>query len=172
MLAAMVSEAGVTALVPVSITFLTEDLKMEGLEIGIVFAIALIGSLPGTFVGAYASSKTNPKVSWIINLISWVLVTLSGAFALTEERSYLAFLWAFLWGILLGWFYPVQNRFFSLAVPLGQEAEMTGFVVYTSQVLAWLPPMVVSVMVSGGVSTRWGFLRFVSRGASFDPILY
>lgn len=161
MLATLVAEAGVTSLVPVSITFLSSELKLDGLEIGIVFAIALIASLPGTFLGAWITAKHNPRNSWTLNLSAWCVVTVVGSFVLTADRAYLAYVWAVLWGILLGWYYPVENLFFSLSVPPGQEAEMTGFFVYTIQLLSWLPPMVVSFIVEAGVNTRWGFFSLI-----------
>ena len=147
--------------VPVSITFLTDELKLDGLEIGVVFMIALIGSLPGTFLAAWVSSRTNPRISWMWNLVAWGVVTLTGTFAMNESRAYLAYVWAFLWGILLGWFYPVENLFFALSVPSGFEAEMTGFFLTVSTVLVWLPPFVVSVIVEAGGNTRWGFLSLM-----------
>ena len=148
-------------IVPVSITFLTEELKLGGLEIGVVFLIALIGALPGTFVGAWVTSRTSPRESFMWNMIVWCVVTLSGTFALQESTPYLAYVWAMMWGILLGWYYPVGNLFFSLCVPSGQEAEMTGFLLYTYNALVWLPPFVVSFMVEMNATTRWGFMSLM-----------
>ena len=149
------------SIVPVSITFLTEELKLDGLEIGVVFLIALIGSLPGTFVGAWVTSRTSPRESFMWNMIIWCMVTLSGTFALQESRAYLAYVWAMMWGVLLGWYYPVGNLFFSLCVPSGQEAEMTGFLLYTYNALVWLPPVLVSFMVEMDLNTRWGFMSLM-----------
>ena len=161
MLSALVGEAGVTALIPVSITFLTDELKLGGIEVGIVFLFALLASLPGTFVGAWVTSRTSPRESWICNMIVWVLVTFAGAFALHESRAYLAYAFAILWGILLGWYYPVGNLFFSLCVPAGQEAEMTGFLLYMYNALVWLPPVVVSFIVEMDGNTRWGLMSLL-----------
>lgn len=94
-------------------------------------------------------------------MIAWCAATLSGTFALEESRAYLAYVWAFIWGILLGWFYPCENLYFSMAVPAGQEAEMTGFFLYMNNVLVWLPPFIVSLIIEAGASTRWGFLSLL-----------
>lgn len=66
----------------VSNTFLTNELKLDGLEIGVMLMIAFVGSLPGTFLGGWVSRKTNPRMSWTLNLFCWCAVTLSGSFAL------------------------------------------------------------------------------------------
>ena len=38
------------------------------------------------------------------------------------------------------------------------EAEISGFRVYCSALLAWLPPLIFSVLVEGGVEAKWGMI--------------
>mmetsp|Transcript_32631 Transcript_32631/g.50662 ORF Transcript_32631/g.50662 Transcript_32631/m.50662 type:complete len:225 (-) Transcript_32631:35-709(-) len=138
-----------------------EEVKFDAIQVGIVFATALITSLFGSFIGAVVTSKTNPRVSWIWCLVYFVVVTLGGAFALAEERAYLGYVWGALWGIGLGWFYPVENLMFSMCLPKGSENEMTGLFIYTNQILAWLPPFVFTVIIEAGQNTRWGFMSLI-----------
>jgi hypothetical protein len=42
-----------------------------------------------------------------------------------------------------------------MLVPRGQEAELAGFYLYCSQIFAWLPPLVFTVMNEGGVPLEW-----------------
>jgi MFS-type transporter involved in bile tolerance (Atg22 family) len=152
---------GVSALLPVGVTFLTEEVKFDAIQVGIAFAIALLTSLFGAFIGAVVTTKTNPRISWMWSLAYFVVVTIGGTFALVEERAYLGYVWGALWGIGLGWFYPVENLMFSLCLPKGSENEMTGLFIYTSQILAWLPPFAFSVIIESGQNTRWGFLSLI-----------
>ena len=45
-----------------------------------------------------------------------------------------------------------------MILPKGQEAELSGFFVYMTQILVWLPPMVFALLIQAGVSQRWGVL--------------
>ena len=172
MLTNAVAEAGVSALLPVGVTFLTEEVKFGALEIGITFAISLLTSLPGSFIGAKITSRTDPRISWMYCLLYFVIVTLGGTFALVEERSYLGYVWGGLWGVGLGWFYPVGNLTFSLCLPRGYENEMTGMFVYTGQILAWLPPLVFTFIIELGANTRFGFLSLFLFQAIGIGLLY
>lgn len=59
------------------------------------------------------------------------------------------------------WFYPTENLFFSLCLPPGQEAELTGFFVYCTQILVWLPPLLFSILIEAGVSQQVGLISLV-----------
>jgi len=43
-----------------------------------------------------------------------------------------------------------------MCVPKNQEAELSGFFAWASQIMAWFPPLVFSIMVQSGVSLAWG----------------
>lgn len=150
---------GANAFTVVAVVFLDDHLNMSGSEIGIVFLTTLIASVPGSKLGSIVTKRTNPNTSWKICLTIFSIVTFGGAFALSgPERSYLAYVWGVMWGIILGWFYSTENLFFSLVLPKGQEAELTGFFVYCTQILVWLPPLIFSIMVNAGVNQQWGLL--------------
>merc|ERR1712045_849954 len=68
----------------------------------------------------------------------------------------LAFIYAVVWGILLGWFYPAELLIFSMIMPKDQEAELSGFFIYCTQILGWLPPLVFTVMNESGINLSWG----------------
>lgn len=62
----------------------------------------------------------------------------------------------FITGMLLGWHYPVETLIYSLCLPKGQDAEFTGFYVYCTQILVWLPPLIFSALVQQGISQSFG----------------
>jgi MFS-type transporter involved in bile tolerance (Atg22 family) len=162
LLAVVFANAGANAFTVVAVVFLGDHLGMSGQEVGIVFLITLVASIPGSFLGSIVTKRTNPNTSWKIDLFLFSLVTFGGSFALSgPDRSYLAYVFGVLWGVILGWFYSTQNLFFSLVLPKGQEAELTGFFVYCSQILVWLPPLVFSAMVEAGVKQTWGLMSLI-----------
>jgi UMF1 family MFS transporter len=162
LLATALAEAGVTSLLPIAVTFLQGELNLSGTQVGIVFLIALISALPGTYVGAKITERLDPNTSWKLSLLAFGVVTTGGSFALTDDRTYLAFVWGFLWGVCLGWFYACEALFFSLCVPVGHEAEFSGLFIYSNQILVWVPPLLFSVLVETGVEQRFGLLSLVT----------
>lgn len=164
LLASVLAEAGANAFSVLAVVFLNEQLAMSGTEIGIVFLTTLVASVPGAKLGSYyVTSKTNPNTSLKINLLVFSVVTVAAAFTLSgPDVAYLAYVYGVLWGAILGWFYSTENVFFSLVTPKGQEAELTGFFVYCTQILVWLPPLVFSVMIESGISQTWGLVSLTS----------
>lgn len=45
--------------------------------------------------------------------------------------------------------------------PVGQEAELSGFFVFSTNILVWLPPLIFTVMNQSGVNMRWGLISLV-----------
>lgn len=161
-LAIVFAEAGFNAFTSVSVTYLAEVVKMTGGEIGIVFAIVYIASFPGSLLGAFVTGKTNPLLSWKLCITIFSLLTIVGGFVLTgPESKILTYIWSALWGIGLGWFYPTENLIFSMCLPKGQEAGLTGFYVYCTQVLVWLPPLIFTTINEAGVHMKYALMSLV-----------
>jgi len=137
-------------------------LKFSGSEIGIIFLIALIGTLPGSKIADKISKKTNPVTSFKGSLLFFSAVTVAGAFVLNgPEMKNVAYFFALLWGVCLGWFYPTANLIFSLSLPKGQESELTGFWMYSSQIIVWLPPLIFTLMNESGVHMKYGMVSLI-----------
>lgn len=156
------AEAAATAFTVVSVVFLADYLKLSGTQIGYFFITTLIASLPGTFLGAYITKKTNPIISWKLSMLFLAIVATIGAFTLTNDKLPFTYIWGIFIGILLGWFYPTEGLQFSLLLPKGQEAELGGFYVYCTQILGWLPPLIFTVLVESGIDQRYGVLTVQS----------
>ncbi|CAB9501117.1 Major facilitator superfamily [Seminavis robusta] len=159
LLGIMFSEPATNAFTVVSVVFLNDQLKMAGNEIGLMLLMCLIAMIPGSLVFYCVAHSTNPNTSLCFSMIMLFIIAVGGAFTLTPEN---AFPWAYIWGasigLMLGCYYPSAKLFLSLVVPHGQEAEVTGFYVYSSQLLVWLPPLVFSLLVEAHVDQKFGVL--------------
>ena len=153
---------GFNAFTQVAVTYLVKTLKLSGSQIDITFATVYIASIPGSAIGAFVTKKTNPLTSWKLSIFSFVAFTISGAFVLPgPERSNLTYILAVLWGMGLGWHYPTENLIFSMCLPENQEAELTGFYVYCTQILTFLPPLIFSVINESGIGMQWALLSLI-----------
>jgi MFS-type transporter involved in bile tolerance (Atg22 family) len=162
LLATVFAEAGANAFTVVAVVYLNDQLGMTGTEIGIVFLVTLVASVPGSKLASIVTKKTNPNTSLKLNLLVFSLFTFAGAFALTgPDVAYLAYVFGVLWGMVLGGFYSTENLFFSMVLPAGQEAELTGFFIYCTQILVWLPPLVFALMIEAGVKQTWGLMSLI-----------
>ena len=61
-------------------------------------------------------------------------------------------------GLGLGWYYPTENLFFSMVLPVGHEAEFAGIFVWCGQILGWLGTMTYSILVHYGVPQKFGVI--------------
>ena len=160
-LAVTCAEAGANAFTVVSVVFLTEELEFSSFQIGLFFIVSLVFSIPGSMLGTYVTMKLDPKRSWCLVMVLLFLWSSAGAVALEflpDNLWYLSFLWGSGVGLFLGWFYPVEHLFFSMCLPKDQEAEFSGFFVYCSQILGWLPPLIFTIMVEANVGQTYGVI--------------
>ena len=68
-----------------------------------------------------------------------------------------------------------------MIVPHGLEAELSGFYVYCTQIIGWLPPLVFSILVEANVDQGYGVIAIsgfaliavalLSMAASWSEIL-
>ncbi|KAG7340015.1 vacuole effluxer Atg22 like protein [Nitzschia inconspicua] len=166
-----------------AVIYLTDVVGLSITQVGIFFLVALLGTIPGAKLGSIITNKTNLNTSWKLSQICLLIALIIGAFVLDDMKGpkELCYLWGISVGILLGWFYPTENLFFSMCLPQGQETELAGFFVYCTQILGWLPPLIFTVLVQsdvdqkyGVISTSFGFLvavLFLSCTGSWDEIL-
>lgn len=161
-LAVIFAEAAATAVVSVAVTYLTSSIQLNSTELGIFFIITLLSTAVGTQIGGkWITKKTNPNLSWKLSMVYLYVVLIIGAFvldALPFELRSVSYGWAVFLGLGLGWFYPTGNLFFSMCLPKGSEAEFAGFWVYCSQILAWLGPLLFSVLVQYNVEQKYGVM--------------
>lgn len=116
------AESAVNAFTTVAVVFLDEQIGLSGTEIGLFFLVTLLFSLPGSKIGAFVTARTNPNTSWQLAMFSLMLFASGGAIVLDYIPTMLSYVWGAGIGIFLGWFYPVENLFFSMILPKGHEA--------------------------------------------------
>jgi MFS-type transporter involved in bile tolerance (Atg22 family) len=103
-----------------------------------------------------ATRWTDPKISLILSELGLALAVAIGVWAVQGVKvKELTYIWGFSIGIFLGWFYPTENVFFSLCLPVDQETELSGFYQFCSEVFGWFPPMVFSIMVQNNITLAW-----------------
>jgi MFS-type transporter involved in bile tolerance (Atg22 family) len=152
------AEAATNAFTVVSVVYLDGHIGMSGSEIGIFFFVTLLGTLPGSKLGAFVTHRTDPNTSIRLCMACLTVVTIVGALILSKGMLVLSYVWGVCIGVMLGWFYPTENLFFSMCLPKGHEAELSGFYVYCTQILGWLPPLIFSLLVSNDVSQKYGVM--------------
>jgi MFS-type transporter involved in bile tolerance (Atg22 family) len=111
LLALIFAEASAAAITTISVIYLTDTIGLTTTEIGIFFQIALIGTIPGAKIGSIITSKTNPNTSWKLSQVTLLITMIIGAFTLEDMKGpkELSYIWGFVVGLLLGWFYPAEN---------------------------------------------------------------
>lgn len=144
---------GTGALTLVSVSYLKEAIGFSGTEIGIMFFIVIVCTIPGSALGAMVTYQTNPPTSMKILLVFFMIVNCL-AFTMMRTPGHEAYAYNFgiLWGICLGWFYPTESLIFSVAMPKGQEAELAGFFLYCTQIFSWVPPLIFTVLNENDIS--------------------
>lgn len=152
------AEAASQAIGTTSIIYLSDTLKLDTVEVGIFFLVTLLTTVLGTRIAVWVTLKSNPNTSWKLNMSYLFVVIGVGVLVLDFLPKYCTFIWGAFVGIGLGWFYPTENLFFSVCVPRGQEAELSGFFVYCSQILAWLPPLLFTVCLESGLEQKFALL--------------
>uniref|UniRef100_A0A7S1UYJ8 Major facilitator superfamily (MFS) profile domain-containing protein n=1 Tax=Grammatophora oceanica TaxID=210454 RepID=A0A7S1UYJ8_9STRA len=157
-LALIFAEAAVNSFTTVSVIYLSEHVGLSAQEIGIFFLTTLVATLPGSVLGGFVTSRIQPKNSYRLCMLILVFVTIGGALILKSGAKAAAFIWGLCIGVMLGWYYPTENLFFSLCLPKGQDAEFAGFFVYCTQILGWLPPLVFALMVEADVDQKYGVM--------------
>ena len=118
--------------------------------------LTLLASLPGSLLGAKVTARTTPVKSWQIDLFCLVVVTIGGSLIVENVPKAVAYLWGICIGVFLGWHYPVEGLIFSMCLPAGRDAELSGFFVYCTQILGWAPPLIFSALVEADVNQTYG----------------
>jgi len=157
LLASMFAQSSVGALTTVSVVYLSSEVGLTATDITFFFLVVLTSTVPGAKFASVISKKINPNTSWQLSMVCLFSTMVIGAFTLgNASNKYMSLIWGVSVGAVLGWFYPTENLFFSCILPKGQEAEIAGFRVYCSMILAWLPPLIFSLLIESGVDPKWG----------------
>lgn len=141
----------------IAITYMTDQLGFSPSETGICILLLLIFAVPGTKVAAMLTRRFDPVRSLQCCLVVWIINTGFAALVLRGAGQQMtAYGFAVVWGISIGWQYPSEKTLYCSIIPVGQEAEMMGLYIFASQILAWLPPLVFTLLNEAGFSMQLG----------------
>lgn len=160
-LAVCFAAAAAQTIASVSVIYLNDVLKINGIYQGIFFLVTLLSTLVGNLVGYYVTMKTNPKTSYKLSMFYIFICLLVPLFIELLPRI-CVFIWGIFIGVGLGWYYPVENLIFSLILPKGQETELAGFYVFCTQVLGWLPPLCFGWMIQNLIPQKYAIIVVAS----------
>mmetsp|Transcript_728 Transcript_728/g.1752 ORF Transcript_728/g.1752 Transcript_728/m.1752 type:complete len:652 (-) Transcript_728:38-1993(-) len=157
LVAASLSEAATTAFSTIAITYMTEQLGFTARENGIAILLLMIFGIPGTKLASWLKTTINPITSLQICLVVWILtISSASVFLRSAEHTNLAYMYACIWGIAIGWVYPTEKALYVTIIPHGQEAELMGTYICACQIISWLPPLIFSVSNEAGYSMKFG----------------
>jgi len=140
-LATSFTSAGVDGLSIVLVTYLKASLLLDSSQIAIVLAILLVSSIPGAICAHWLASKSTPIAALKITVVYSIVLNLC-VFKWLEEDMFLETCISSIgWGLIIGLYYPLLHLVFSIIVPKGQEAELSGFFIYCTVVLSWVFPL-------------------------------
>jgi hypothetical protein len=173
----VLAEAGTTPLVPVMITVTSQVWAYDAGAIGTLFFIALLGTIPGVTIASMLCRRCNAQIALRNFLLLFAIGTLTATFvmeATKHERgstsdnnddndtpTYIGFIFSGMWGLLLGGFFTIEQVYFSACLPPEQETELSGFYVYCTIILTWVPTLIGSVMLEAGTSAAFILLPLV-----------
>lgn len=143
------------ALAAATITYLTDDIQLSQRDLGISLLIILACAIPGNQLSIVLSRMFNPLNSLRLCFVVFAaLVTAFVAFIYEPEQEMRVFLLSIVWGFVIGWKEPTEKTLFCHLVPRGHEGEIGGLYIFASQILTWLPPLIMTVMNESGIPMR------------------
>jgi len=121
-LALTFSESTVSAFSTVAVVYLDEQLGLSAQAIGLFFLTVVIASLPGSLMATKITNRMDPRRSWQYSMITLLIWSIGGILVVDRSPVGVSYVWGVGIGVLLGWYYPTSNLFFSMCLPKGQEA--------------------------------------------------
>jgi len=159
-LAVIFARTATISFLVIVVTLLIEVMKFSGIASGAAYLVVLFFTVPGSFFARFLMSKKDSIFCIRLSLIVFIGVNFAGFLTMTgPEVSHLVWLFAALWGFMMGWFFPTEVNIYSSLMPKGQEAEFAGFFLYCSQVLGWFPSLIFTIINERGNWLGWGGLQ-------------
>ncbi|KAL3769545.1 hypothetical protein ACHAW5_006297 [Stephanodiscus triporus] len=157
LLSASSSEAATSALATISTTYMSHVLEMDAKQIGVAFLCVFVAGIPGSWLGGIVGARLDPLRSAMLCLAVFVANTTVAAFFLRdpEDRGAM-YAFAAVWGVCLAWLHPAHASLYCTITPWGQEGELMGIYIFSGSVLAWLPPLLFSLLNEIGASMTIG----------------
>ncbi|CAB9501522.1 expressed unknown protein [Seminavis robusta] len=159
LLGCVFGDAAANAFLTVAVVVLTDEWGLSANEVGIFLLVGLLAYALACRPAAWVTNCTTPNISWRLAMIYTFVLGVIGALTVTKEN---AKPWSFVWGFVvclgLGWQSQAQYTYVALITPKDQEAELAGFFNYCKVILAWMPPLLFSLLVEANVPQYIGII--------------
>jgi MFS-type transporter involved in bile tolerance (Atg22 family) len=148
-------EAATLSIGTVSVTYMTDVMQMTSVEIAISIICLFLCGIIGTLLGRWSITYVNPIQSNQICQGVSIFVTSLAALILTGPGQQIqAYIIGGGWGLVAGWKNMVERFTTTQIIPKGQDAEMMGFYLFSSQVFSWLPTLIFTALNEAEVNPR------------------
>ena len=151
------TDAMLESLPAIVITFTTDTLEFKSSENGIVIMITLVSSIPGSLTAGWLNHRFKKPIMSTISAFLLLITTnvLAGVFLRGPDQRIGSFIAAFGWGMGYGWNRTCNEFMSSTLIPKGQDSEMMGIFLFTRSFLAWIPPLMFTMLNESGVDQRY-----------------
>jgi len=163
-----------SAIVGLASGYLLSEVGFGSFVVQVVTGIVLFMTVPGAYLVTKLAKKVGDlrKLNLLI-IIAWIFAvglapflmrgqdaspeTINDEFCSAAESEVLAreptglasvmvYIFAAVWGFLIGCIFPAQLALFSEIVPAGQETSFMGLRTFASKIFAWAPPLLYTVI--------------------------
>ena len=130
--------------------------EMNSAQIGLANLIALAAAMVGAQVAAFVGYRLNALLSFQLSLFCLIVVFACTAWFVhgPQDMATYYFLLAAL-GMVLGWLVPTERVLYCTLAPSENQSEMMGLLVAVHTALAFIPPLLFSVVTQLGYSMQW-----------------
>ena len=163
LVSAAMTQSATTSFSSIAITYMTDQLHFGPGENAISILLLLVSAVPGARLAQVLTRWITPIQSLKCCLLLWMIATTSASFVLRGKgQALIAYAFATVWGVCIGWVYPTEKALYCSIIPRGQDAELMGVYIFACQIFSWLPPFVFSAMNEAGFSMRVGLFSLTA----------
>lgn len=157
-IATALGDAGIKGYFLGSIVYLQSVGIVDESNVGFLFPIIILSGIVGALTVKTVMKRLKPIPSWQLCMVLLSLSTFAFVPLMEYVYKYLAFIWLVIVGFFVGWYHVLQIIFLANAVPKDKEAEMSGFFVYCTLILTWLPGVIIGVIFEAGVQELYAVI--------------
>ena len=117
--------------------------------IGPYLAVVMISMMFGPPFHEFVAGRTSVKASLVMAIVAFVVLMVLFIFAATSPL--ICWCFAPFVGVIYGWYFPGLNGTLASLIPGGHEGDMAGLNLFTSTVLSWVPPLIITVFNQMGM---------------------
>lgn len=152
-------EAAVNSFTTICITYLTEQIQMNGMQVIIFILIHSVSNPLGVLMHRRIAGRIGNKRSYLLATVWFIIITgLFIGFVSGPHHVTITYVFSVLFGIAYGWYYPSSNGFYIVLVPRERVAELWGFNMFAAAILSWVPPLIFTSLNESTGNLRLGFL--------------